>query len=520
MIQEMYSDLHARHLHLYVNVPVSTPTDELRIISANSDGVVLMNYDEHEVESQPGPIASQDWFIANLTRVLNSKAVPLDKLICAVANYGYDWEMSIPDPKARDPKQRKPRVVDTEEMTHVSDVWQRASDADADLDLDYNSLNPHYEYIDEDTHTRHVVWFLDGVTLLNEMRAARGLGLQTFALWRLGSEDRAMWSNANDELIRTDRELEKRLRARFDAQTLLLSTKHKDSDARSISEEISALMKEQDDLRTRIRSKNRKFLELTQPPLLTAPEIQKQLDSDTLLIEFALGDKRSYVWAVSPSSIKGLELPSRDRIEPIAQRLTEALTAPNREVKNETPSVRRARSIRAETDYGEAISALSKLLIDPIASELGQKRLVVVADGALQLVPFGALQLSSGAQLIAEHEIVSLPSASVLALQRRELANRKEAPGAIAVLADPVFDAEDIRVAQAKKESKAGSKTGDSGKKELTDSVASSSAGSPTQDTSFASARRDVGLEEPPTSIAVVPMLFLPSLKTTLSLAK
>ena len=124
-----------------------------------------MNYDEHEVDSQPGPIASQDWFVANLARVLKSKAVPLDKLICAVGNYGYDWEMSIPDPKARDPKLRKPRVVDTEVMDHVSDVWQRASDADADLDLDYNSLNPHYEYIDEDTHTRHVVWFLDGVTL-------------------------------------------------------------------------------------------------------------------------------------------------------------------------------------------------------------------------------------------------------------------------------------------------------------------------------------------------------------------
>ncbi len=194
MIQEMYSDLHARHLHLYVNVPASISSEDLKTISANADGVVLMNYDEHEVDSQPGPIASQDWFIGNLTRVLKSKSVPIEKLICAVGNYGYDWEMSIPDPKARDPKERKPRVVDTEEMPHVSDVWQRASDADADLDLDYNSLNPHFEYIDEDTHTRHVVWFLDGVTLLNEMRAARGLGLQTFALWRLGSEDRAMWN--------------------------------------------------------------------------------------------------------------------------------------------------------------------------------------------------------------------------------------------------------------------------------------------------------------------------------------
>src|SRR6476620_2570897 len=102
--------------------------------------------------------------------------------------------MTIPDRKARDPKQRTPRVIDTESMDHVSDVWQRASDADADLDIDYNSLNPHYEYIDEDTHTRHVVWFLDGVTLLNEMRGARLLGLQTFAVWRLGSVDRALWN--------------------------------------------------------------------------------------------------------------------------------------------------------------------------------------------------------------------------------------------------------------------------------------------------------------------------------------
>ena len=71
---------------------------------------------------------------------------------------------------------------------------QRASDADADLNLDYDTLNPHFEYIDEDANQRHVVWFLDGVTVLNEMRAARALGLQTFALWRLGEEDSSLWN--------------------------------------------------------------------------------------------------------------------------------------------------------------------------------------------------------------------------------------------------------------------------------------------------------------------------------------
>ena len=188
-IQELYSAMHGRNLHLYVNVAASTPDSELKLIANNSDGIVLMNYDEHEANSQPGPVASQNWFIGNLQRVL--KIVPKDKIICAVGSYGYDWTLSIPDPK--DHRNRKPQVLDTEDLS-VSDAWQRASDADADLDLDYDSLNPHYEYIDEDNNQRHVVWFLDGVSLLDEMRAARALGLQTFALWRLGEEDSSLWN--------------------------------------------------------------------------------------------------------------------------------------------------------------------------------------------------------------------------------------------------------------------------------------------------------------------------------------
>ena len=192
-IQELYADMHAHNLRLYINTAVSTDNDDLKLLAANSDGILLMNYDEHEVDSDPGPISSQEWFLANLTRVM--KVVPKEKIICALGNYGYDWTMSMPPVggKKRARKAFKPHVVDTEVLS-VSDAWQRASDADADLDLDYNSLNPHYEYIDEDSNQRHVVWFLDGVTLLDEMRAARGLGLQTFALWRLGSEDSSLWN--------------------------------------------------------------------------------------------------------------------------------------------------------------------------------------------------------------------------------------------------------------------------------------------------------------------------------------
>ncbi|HVU46531.1 MAG TPA: glycosyltransferase [Terracidiphilus sp.] len=191
-IKELYAQMHPRDLRLYVNTAVAASSTELQQIAANSDGVILMDYDEHQVTSDPGPIASQQWFVTNLTRAL--KYMPKDKLICALGNYGYDWTMSIPPPPKKGHRATaKPKVLNTDDLS-VSEVWQNASDADADLDLDDDSLNPHYEYIDEDNNQRHVVWFLDGVTVLNEMRAARQLGLQTFALWRLGTEDSSLWN--------------------------------------------------------------------------------------------------------------------------------------------------------------------------------------------------------------------------------------------------------------------------------------------------------------------------------------
>ena len=78
-------------------------------------------------------------------------------------------------------------------MISTQEAWQSASDSGADVELDSDSLNAHYAYDDDDAHVQHQVWFLDAVTVLNQMRAVRELGLQTFALWRLGSEDSSMW---------------------------------------------------------------------------------------------------------------------------------------------------------------------------------------------------------------------------------------------------------------------------------------------------------------------------------------
>jgi CHAT domain-containing protein len=100
------------------------------------------------------------------------------------------------------------------------------------------------------------------------------------------------------------------------------------------------------------------------------------------------------------------------------------------------------------SDLSISGKALSSMLLGGVAASLGKKRLLIVGDGALQYLPFAALPDPNSLQqpLVVNHEIVSVPSASTLAVQRRENSNRKPAPKMLAILADPVFDASDSRL--------------------------------------------------------------------------
>ena len=196
LVQALYDDFHPRNLHLYINVPVSLGSLDLKFLAAHSDGLVLMNYGEHQLESQPGPIAGQDWFENNLRAVM--KVVPQEKIICSIGSYGYDWTTALPvtPPNARAGHHPKPAAnpdILSTTMLSTQEAWQEASDSEANISLDPDSLNPHFGYDDDDAKQQHQVWFLDAVTAINQMRVARALGIQTFALWRLGLEDDSLW---------------------------------------------------------------------------------------------------------------------------------------------------------------------------------------------------------------------------------------------------------------------------------------------------------------------------------------
>ena len=192
LVQALYDDFHPRRLRLYINVPVSLGSLDLKFMAAHSDGLVLMNYGEHQIESQPGPIAGQDWFEQNLQTVM--KVVPREKIICSIGSYGYDWTTALPaiPAKGHAKAPANPDILNTT-MLSTQEAWQEASDSEANISLDPDSLNPHFGYDDDDAKQQHQVWFLDAVTALNHMRVARALGIQTFALWRLGLEDDSLW---------------------------------------------------------------------------------------------------------------------------------------------------------------------------------------------------------------------------------------------------------------------------------------------------------------------------------------
>jgi CHAT domain-containing protein/tetratricopeptide (TPR) repeat protein len=234
-------------------------------------------------------------------------------------------------------------------------------------------------------------------------------------------------------LLEQERSVQASLNLKTERQMRLLGGKHTEEQAAAINKELQGLVTEYRKVQAEIRTGSPHYAALTQPQTVTLAEIQKQLlDPDTLLLEYALGEDRSFVWTVTADSLTTHVLPNRAEIEAAARRVYERLTS----------------NAGRDKETLDEIGGLSRMLLGPLAGQLERKRLVVVAEGALQYIPFAALVTPSSSRqpLIVEHEIVNLPSVSTLAVLRREMKGRPLAPKLLAVVADPVFDREDPRV--------------------------------------------------------------------------
>ncbi|HMG46467.1 MAG TPA: polysaccharide deacetylase family protein [Allosphingosinicella sp.] len=153
-------------------VPIGDADWNLRAYAQVTDKLFLMLYDEHWARGDPGPIASQGWFVRRLQEAV--RQIGPGKAIATVANYGYDWSPGRPG-----------------EALTVEEAWLAARDSEAEIRFDPASGNAAFDY--EEGGRAHHVWLLDAVSGWNQLRAAHLEGVAGVALWRLGSEDPGLW---------------------------------------------------------------------------------------------------------------------------------------------------------------------------------------------------------------------------------------------------------------------------------------------------------------------------------------
>jgi CHAT domain-containing protein len=274
----------------------------------------------------------------------------------------------------------------------------------------------------------------------------------------LSESRRDLREGAAAELLARERELRGLILAQAEYQMdLSLKGKHADEVA-EVANELLQLRAEYQAIQARLREPNANLLELRSFIPTSLAQIQSELHSDTMLLQFALGDERSYLWVVTANSLHSYELPARKIIEDAARDVYSLLTArqaPIETVKGDYHAFVEA----ADNALPEKASKLSQMLLAPVAEQLGNKKLLVVTEGALQAIPFEALpspatQLAgptnwetySHSLLINTNEISFSPSISTL----RAIRNEKNRPGSpdrtVAVIADPVFSRNDERV--------------------------------------------------------------------------
>ncbi|HVR98043.1 MAG TPA: CHAT domain-containing tetratricopeptide repeat protein, partial [Thermoanaerobaculia bacterium] len=196
-----------------------------------------------------------------------------------------------------------------------------------------------------------------------------------------------------------------------------------------LRQQIDARIADLEALRGEIRRRSPRYASLIQPEPVSLAAVQRELlDDDTVLLEYRLGEEASTVWAVTRDALTAVRLPPRSEIETAAREAAGWMQSLEGKDRRNPP----------------VLCELSRMLLAPVAPFLGHRRLVVVADGALEALSFAALPMPAAncpeaPALVDAHEIVSLPSAATLLAQRRLLAGRQPVPGWLAVVADPVY---------------------------------------------------------------------------------
>ena len=231
------------------------------------------------------------------------------------------------------------------------------------------------------------------------------------------------------KLAEQEKSLRQSLRVKSDYKVALLGRAYRKEELSALDAELARLEAEYKQVTEAILARYPAYEQLTIPVAWDLQRIQEKViaDDQTILLEYSLGAEKSYVWAVTSNSIRSYELPAQATVNDAAQRVYKVLKSP--------PGADTA------NEFASAAGELSRIILSPVAAELSKRRIIVVADGALNYIPFQALPMpSAGSEpLVAEYEVVNAPSASILGELRQEAVRRRPTK-MLAAFGDPELE--------------------------------------------------------------------------------
>ena len=235
-----------------------------------------------------------------------------------------------------------------------------------------------------------------------------------------------LFNSVDQQTAEREKTLRQLLRAKEDHRINLLAKPTSKADLDEIEASLTRLRAEYKEVLERIRAQHPAFEQVSQPTNYSLQQIQQNVieDDQTVLLEYFLGADASYVWFVTRNSFKAFDLPKRATIAELVNKLYEPLT--------QEPGPDNDARIAA------AASELGKMILGPVSNQIAGRRVIVVADGALNYIPFQVLS-SGNKLLIEESEVINAPSASILGELRQELSKRKPAERTLAAFGDAVF---------------------------------------------------------------------------------
>jgi CHAT domain-containing protein/predicted negative regulator of RcsB-dependent stress response len=226
-------------------------------------------------------------------------------------------------------------------------------------------------------------------------------------------------NRAYPELIIKEQELNQKIRA----LKIRLAHVRESLVLKHCRTELSKLQNEYEENLEALKTSNPDYASLISVHVADLVEIQRSLPAESLLLEYFVGKKFSFLFVIDKESFQVSEIPCAEE-----------------ELQDKIASLRL--SIMAKGSWEEQGKKLSTMLLGDrnsyIENRTGKKKkILIVPHSALHYMPFSLLSDSRGKLLLQHFQIVTLPSASIweLALNKKEMKKDKIATFALGNLA-------------------------------------------------------------------------------------